>query len=232
MAENGHSAIFDGKHTSQNIATYAFLLGTVFGVSLTITIIAEGEFKWLGTHLTALTLFHLLEYLCTAIFNAPNLALDSYLIPHSAGYVLANVTAMSEYAIRNLFMPNYDFVDPSLRLLGLVMVLIGQTVRSFAMAHAGSNFNHNIETSKKPGHSLVTTGIYSVLRHPAYFGFFWWGIGQQLILGNQICLIAHTIVLIRFFRGRIKYEERFLESFFDTKYKEYRKCSWIGIPFC
>jgi len=23
-------------------------------------------------------------------------------------------------------------------------------------------------------HVLVTSGIYSVLRHPAYFGFFWW----------------------------------------------------------
>ena len=47
------------------------------------------------------------------------------------------------------------------------------------MATASSNFSHKIEDRKRSSHTLVTTGIYAVLRHPAYFGFFWYSVGTQ-----------------------------------------------------
>ena len=111
------------------------------------------------------------------------------------------------------------------------MLVVGQTSRTTAMAHAGSNFNHLVQSKKKEGHELVTDGIYAWLRHPSYFGFFWWGLGTQVVLGNGICLVAYAIALWRFFRHRIEKEEHFLIHFFGYDYIRYRESTRIGIPF-
>lgn len=83
---------------------------------------------------------------------------------------------------------------------------VGQVVRSLAMAHAAGNFNHHVQSRRKDGHVLVTDGIYSVLRHPSYFGFFWWGLGTQMVLGNFVCFALYALVLWRFFAKRIERE--------------------------
>ncbi len=45
-----------------------------------------------------------------------------------------------------------------------------------------TNFNLNIEDKKRDDHVLVTHGIYQYIRHPAYFGFFYWSIATQVVL--------------------------------------------------
>lgn len=86
------------------------------------------------------------------------------------------------------------------------MVGLGQGTRTAAMVHAGSNFSHLVQSRKKAGHVLVTGGVYGWLRHPSYFGFFWWGLGTQVVLGNAVCLVGYAIVLWKFFESRIKSE--------------------------
>lgn len=70
-----------------------------------------------------------------------------------------------------------------------------------------------------------------MLRHPSYFGFFWWGIGTQLVCGNTLCLLAYAGVLWKFFSSRIKGEEELLVRFFGDEYVGYRERTWVGIPF-
>lgn len=77
---------------------------------------------------------------------------------------------------------------------------------------------------------LVTHGIYSVLRHPAYFGYFWWAVGTQVLLANPACLVAYAVATFLFFRNRIPYEERILVRFFGSEYLDYRDRTFIGIP--
>lgn len=74
------------------------------------------------------------------------------------------------------------------------------------MVDAGTNFNHQVQTERQEGHELVSKGIYRYLRHPSYFGFFWWGVGTQLMLGNVVCLVGYVVVLWRFFNARVKRE--------------------------
>lgn len=114
--------------------------------------------------------------------------------------------------------------------LGLLVSIVGLTTRTLGMATASTNFSHQIEETKRPEHALVTHGIYAVLRHPAYFGFFWWSVGTQLILLNPICLLAYTAATWHFFYNRIPYEEKKLVEFFGDSYIQYRKSSYIGIP--
>jgi protein-S-isoprenylcysteine O-methyltransferase len=73
------------------------------------------------------------------------------------------------------------------------------------MTHAASNFNHHIQTEKSPTHMLVTSGVYSLVRHPSYFGFFWWALGLQVFLANPFSTAVFIWVLWRFFSRRIKY---------------------------
>lgn len=99
------------------------------------------------------------------------------------------------------------------------------------MAIAGTNFNHTVQTKRNEGHTLVTSGIYGWLRHPSYFGFFWWGVGTQVVLGNVLCGMAYTVILWSFFRSRIRKEEELLVKFFGDDYERYRKHTRVGIPF-
>lgn len=67
-----------------------------------------------------------------------------------------------------------------LSLLGLLMVLGGDSLRKAAMLTAGSNFNHIVQNEKARSHVLVTSGVYSFFRHPSYVGWFYWSAGTQV----------------------------------------------------
>lgn len=87
---------------------------------------------------------------------------------------------------------------------------------------------------------------FSHVRHPAYFGFFLWSLGTQIVLGNPICLAAFYKILYQFFTDRIlyspqraldsgyidwgvfRYEERTLVQFFSPDYVQYRAKTWSG----
>jgi len=62
----------------------------------------------------------------------------------------------------------------------LIMCIIGDFLRKLAILTARTNFDHTIQTRRSRDHVLVTHGIYSWSRHPAYVGWFWWAIGSQV----------------------------------------------------
>lgn len=115
--------------------------------------------------------------------------------------------------------------------MGVAILLVGQLVRSVAMVQAGKSFNHHIQETKKATHVLVTTGLYGSLRHPSYFGFYWWVLGIQLAMGNVLCFLTYVVVLYRYYSNRIPYEESFLLKFFGDEYVDYRNKVGTKIPF-
>jgi protein-S-isoprenylcysteine O-methyltransferase len=111
------------------------------------------------------------------------------------------------------------------------MVVGGQVVRSVAMVQAGKSFNHVVQRRRGREHVLVTNGVYAVLRHPSYFGFFWWALGTQVVMGNVVCFWAYAVVLWGFFSNRIRHEEELLVGFFGEDYERYRTRVGTKIPF-
>lgn len=68
--------IFDGRNTPQNISVYGFLLGMVCSAGIMFAILSDSHIPQFGIFLAALSLFHFLEYVATALFNADKLSLD------------------------------------------------------------------------------------------------------------------------------------------------------------
>merc|ERR1712187_349650 len=99
------------------------------------------------------------------------------------------------------------------------------------MVHCGKNFDHIVMTEKKSNHELVTNGIYAYLRHPSYFGWFYWTVCSQLLLANPICTIGFAVAAHKFFSGRIPPEEHVLAKIYGQRYLDYASRTPIGIPF-
>ncbi|KAL2000985.1 hypothetical protein VTN02DRAFT_2363 [Thermoascus thermophilus] len=230
-----------GAKSLAGISLRAFLLGVTLGTGLCLTVVAHavvGTPLWrVPFFLAALSLFHFLEYFVTARHNPPQANISAFLLSSNGWqYNVAHGSALAECLLAWLFPDasyNHYFTRTAVAVqvtLGLALMALGQTVRTLAMAHAGRNFNHTVQVQRRAGHTLTTTGVYRVLRHPSYFGFFWWGLGTQLVLGNVVCLLAYAVVLWVFFSRRIQREEKYLILFFGDEYVEYRRRTWVGIP--
>jgi len=68
-----------------------------------------------------------------------------------------------------------------------------------------SHLLHCEQDTKADDHTLVTSGIYSIWRHPSYFGWFWWSVFTQVVLANPISIIGYTLASWYFFADRIPY---------------------------
>jgi protein-S-isoprenylcysteine O-methyltransferase len=212
-----------GKRSLSGVSIRAFCLGTALGFSLLLTVEMArwGYGLWRAPcFIATLAVFHYLEFDMTARYNPPDASISSYLlISNGVGYAAAHSAAMLELLLRHWLYSDYKprwltlpfhiptilpAISPSVLVgLGLAMVFIGQLVRSAAMGKAKTNFNHVVQWTKRADHFLVTDGVYAFSRHPSYFGFFWWGLGTQVVLGNRICFVAYAVVLWKFFHHRI-----------------------------
>ena len=90
-----------------------------------------------------------------------------------------------------------------IHFVGLIILIIGQFFRSSAQFTAGINFTHLIATEKRDSHRLIKHGVYSISRHPSYFGWFWWSVGTQILLCNPVCTIGYAFASWSFFKERI-----------------------------
>ncbi|KAL5530205.1 STE14 [Sanghuangporus sanghuang] len=184
----------------------------------------------LGFFLAAWSIFHWAEFVVTAGWNRDNCSVDSFLLDNGAMYHVAHVTALTEYLLSLYFAPSWKAFS-YVSVVGVVMTIVGQGLRSTAMIHASTNFSHHLAFKKAERHRLVKDGIYAWFRHPSYAGFFYWALGTQLVLQNPISFILYSILLWRFFRQRTRVEEASLIRFFGDEYVQYRKNVGMKIPF-
>ncbi|EXJ95154.1 hypothetical protein A1O1_00273 [Capronia coronata CBS 617.96] len=242
-----------GRRSLAGVASRAFGLGIALGFSvlLTLELAYWGYGLWRAPCFVAtLALFHYLEFDMTARYNPPDASISSFLLlSNGVAYAAAHTAAILELLIRHWLHSDYKpqwlilpFHIPAFLPVpelpshvtvgaGLFFIVLGQLVRSAAMRKARTSFNHVVQWTKRADHTLVTDGVYAFSRHPSYFGFFWWGIGTQILLENRICFVAYTVVLWKFFNHRIMHEEKHLVSFFGQDYLDYRKRTPVRIPF-
>ncbi|CAI6337397.1 unnamed protein product [Periconia digitata] len=225
-----------GDRSLSGIALRAFLLGVVGTASLMLTLALSYYQSRLWrpfSFLAALCVFHFLEFWTTARYNTPIAYVSSFLLTNGDRYRQAHTFALLETIVTSCLFPGWQarLNPPWVIACGIAMIVVGQVVRSVAMIQAGTNFNHQVQSQKSEGHELVTQGVYRYFRHPSYFGFFWWGIGTQVLLGNFVSLVGYTCVLWYFFSRRISHEEKHLIEFFGSDYRTYKANTRVWIPF-
>lgn len=200
------------KNNLVKIASKSFVLGGVFTAALI------GEFAYprlipLCSYLQFLCIFHSLEFGMTYLYNNSQTDDDSFILEDREFHM---ITAIS--IIEYLVSPFHLLIQP----MGMLLALVGQLIRTLSMGTAQESFNHYVQKSGKETHTLVTKGVYKYIRHPSYFGFFVWFIGLELLLGNILVLSVGAVILWKFFRDRIAYEEDYLIKFFGADYIKYR----------
>jgi protein-S-isoprenylcysteine O-methyltransferase Ste14 len=105
-----------------------------------------------------------------------------------------------------------------LRVLGGVLLVIGGiagTLGIFALGRNLSPFPKPIE-----GGSLVTNGVYGIVRHPIYTGLILGTLGWGLLMSSVLGVIL-AVVLFLFFDRKSRHEEAWLLETYPG-YAEYR----------
>jgi len=205
------------------------VLGAAFTTGMLLTLSGQ-VYVYFGVYVMALAFFHFSEYVLTAVYNPHTLTIDSFLINHSKEYAIAAISSWCEYWIEYYFFPGLKSIH-LISVVGGLLVVFGESMRKVAMITAGSNFTHLVQYRKRDGHTLVTSGVYSLVRHPSYMGWFYWSVGTQLLLCNPVCLLGYVVATWTFFKERIEDEEENLLLFFGEDYINYKKTVGSGIPF-
>jgi protein-S-isoprenylcysteine O-methyltransferase len=183
-----------------------------------------------GFYLMSLSFFHMSEFLFTALYNHKDVSTDSFLLNHSLEYGIAALASWFEYTIEAFFVPQLKLFRLTF-YTGLLLVVFGELFRKLAMYTAGRSFNHYVQEERQSDHVLVTNGVYRLVRHPSYFGWFIWSVGTQILLANPICVVVYAIASWKFFKSRITYEEFHLIKFFGKQYTDYQRRVPSGVPF-
>ncbi|KAA8917501.1 hypothetical protein TRICI_000367 [Trichomonascus ciferrii] len=225
---------YDGRDLIRDLPQIGLIaagLGAVFtGAALTL-VCSTTNFVKLPLYVICLVVFHFLEFYITAKYNPSRASADSFLLNNGVAYNVAHLVAFVEAIVEYKYGPQPPTCSRVMAGIGFGLVLMGQTVRSLAMVHAASNFSHTIVRKKHDDHQLVTTGVYSLSRHPSYFGFFYWALGLQMFMLNPVSFLGFAIVLWRFFNDRIADEESHLVAFFGDRYINYKRSTPTRIPY-
>ncbi len=204
------------------ISKISLILGIIIGISiiliiLPINLISKNKilnFKQFIIYILSISTFHFFEFFITSKYNFEKINIKSFLINNGIIYNLTHFFAIIETIIEIYYFPslknNNDNLNIFLTIFGLLAIIIGHLFRSISMIQSSTNFSHLIEKEKREQHVLITHGVYSISRHPSYFGFFWWAVGTQLMLVNPISIVLFSLSSWYYFQIRIECKLKFL----------------------
>jgi protein-S-isoprenylcysteine O-methyltransferase Ste14 len=106
----------------------------------------------------------------------------------------------------------------AVRWLGVVLFAAGGALRIWPVFVLGRRFSGLVAI--QPGHELVTTGVYAVIRNPSYLGLLVNALGWALAFRSGVGVLL-TALLLPPLVARIRAEERLLRSQFGDAYEAY-----------
>jgi protein-S-isoprenylcysteine O-methyltransferase Ste14 len=121
----------------------------------------------------------------------------------------------------------WTFDGDTLRWLGIVIFIAGGVLRIWPVFVLGRRFSGLVAI--QPGHTLVTSGVYGVIRHPSYLGMLVNALGWALAFRSGVGVILVALTLVPLI-ARINAEEAMLHTQFDGEYDAYRARTSRLIP--
>jgi protein-S-isoprenylcysteine O-methyltransferase Ste14 len=121
----------------------------------------------------------------------------------------------------------WTFGGDAVRWLGVALYTAGGALRMWPVFVLGRRFSGLVAIQRD--HSLVTTGIYSRIRHPSYLGLLIIALGWALAFRSGVGLLLAALHL-PIVAARIRAEEALLQSHFGGEYAAYRARTWRMLP--
>jgi len=125
----------------------------------------------------------------------------------------------------NAYLPAYTdrvgfwIIDgDTIRWLGVALFAAGGALRIWPVFVLGNRFSGLVAI--QPGHALLTSGVYGVIRHPSYLGLLINSLGWSLAFRSGVGVLL-TLLLISPLLARIDAEENLLHAEFGDEYKDY-----------
>jgi protein-S-isoprenylcysteine O-methyltransferase len=118
--------------------------------------------------------------------------------------------------------------EHKLALAGLLIFIIGISLRWYAILHLGRFFTINVSIAKD--HQLVQSGPYRFIRHPSYTGALLAFLGIAVSMGNWASAIIILVPIFAAFVYRMSVEERALTEGLGEQYRSYRRRTKRLIP--
>ncbi len=115
----------------------------------------------------------------------------------------------------------------TVRWLGVVLFAAGGALRLWPVFVLGRRFSGLVAI--QPGHTLVTDGIYRVIRNPSYLGLLVSSLGWALAFRSLAGVVLAALMLLPLV-ARMRAEERLLREQFGEEYEGYRARTWRMIP--
>lgn len=116
----------------------------------------------------------------------------------------------------------------AIRLVGVLLMFIGTPIGMLGVLFLAENFTV-FPIPNNAQHQLVTSGVYGLVRHPIYSGFFIALLGWSIWWGSLLSL-ALTLVLFVWFDLKARREEAWLTQKYP-EYPAYRSRVKKLIPF-
>ena len=104
---------------------------------------------------------------------------------------------------------------------GLVVMVGGLAIRTWSVIHLGAAFTWHIDPDAAD--EVITTGPFSLVRHPSYVGAFCLYVGAVGFLQAWWTLPIALIAIPIAFARRIRWEEEALLERFGDRYAEYSR---------
>jgi protein-S-isoprenylcysteine O-methyltransferase Ste14 len=115
----------------------------------------------------------------------------------------------------------------AIRWLGVALFAAGGALRIWPVFVLGRRFSGLVAI--QPGHTLVTSGVYGVIRHPSYLGLFVNSLGWGLAFRSGVGLLLAALTIPPLL-ARIRAEETLLRAQFGAEYDAYRARTSRLIP--
>ena len=106
----------------------------------------------------------------------------------------------------------------AIRWLGVLLFAAGGALRLWPVFVLGHRFSGLVAI--QPGHQLVTSGVYRVIRHPSYLGLLVNALGWALAFRSAVGVLL-TALMFPPLLARIRAEERMLRTQFGPEYDAY-----------
>jgi len=112
--------------------------------------------------------------------------------------------------------------------LGAVMTVAGLLFAVWAREHLGRNWSRSVTI--KQDHELITSGPYTLVRHPIYTGILTGFLGTAIAISQLRGVIVLAIVFLVFW-AKLRMEEEWMRSQFGETYATYAHQTAALVPY-